>query len=236
MTNSVQNVKQALRRQSDAEKAIILQRFFKTGKGEYGEGDVFLGLTVPQVRFIAIQFKTLALSDIEKLLKSTIHEERLTALLILVYQFQKGNDSSKHAIFNFYLNHTKWTNNWDFVDLTAPKIVGSYLLHKPKKILYILAKSKSVWERRIAIIATFTFIHNNTYDDALGIATLLLYDSHDLIHKAVGWMLREIGKRSLATEESFLRENYKKMPRTMLRYAIEKLPEVKRQAYLHGII
>lgn len=236
MINSVQRVKQALRSQFDAKKAIILQRFFKTGKGEYGEGDVFLGLTVPQVRSIAIQFKTLSSSGIEKLLASIIHEERLTALFILVYQFQKGDEIVKQAVYEFYLHHTKWINNWDLVDLSAPKIVGSYLLHKPKKILYTMAKSQSLWERRIAIMATFTFIHNNIYDDALGIATLLLYDSHDLIHKAVGWMLREIGKRSLVTEEAFLRQFYKQMPRTMLRYAIERFPERKRIAYLRGSI
>lgn len=234
MTNSVQRIKQVFRRQSDAKKAKFFQRFFKTGKGEYGEGDVFLGLTVPQVRSIALQYKTIALSNIEKLLKSKIHEERLTAFLILVYQFQKGDDASKHAIFNFYLNHTKWINNWDLVDLTAPKIVGSFLLHKPKKKLYTLAKSKSLWERRIAILATFTCIQNNTFDDTLRIATLMLNDPHDLIHKAVGWMLREIGKRSIIIEEQFLNQYYKQMPRTMLRYAIEKFPEKKRKVYLHG--
>lgn len=236
MINSVQRLKQALTSQSDTKKAIISQRFFKTGKGEYGEGDVFLGLTVPEVRSIAIQYKTLALSDIGKLLQSKIHEERLTALLVLVFQFQKGDDVSKHTIFKFYLNHTKWINNWDLVDLSAPKIVGNYLLYKSKKKLYTLAKSKSLWERRIAILATFIFIQNNNYDDSLRIATLLLYDTHDLIHKAVGWMLREIGKRTLAIEETFLRQYYKKMPRTMLRYAIERFPETKRQAYLHGTI
>ena len=236
MTNSVQDVRDLLRRHAHPEKAKILQQFFKTGKGEYGEGDVFLGLTVPQVRAIALQFKILALSDIKQLLKSTIHEERLIALFILVHQFQKGNEFAKQAVYEFYLHHTKRINNWDLVDLSAPKIVGSYLLHTPKEILYTLAKSKSVWERRIAIIATITFIQDNSYDDTLHIAKLLLNDPHDLIHKAVGWMLREIGKRSLKTEETFLHQYYKYMPRTMLRYAIERFPEHKRQAYLRGSI
>ena len=232
----VQDIRDIFRRHADPEKAKILQRFFKTGKGEHGEGDVFLGLTVPQVRSVSLQFKTLALSDVEQLLKSKFHEERLTALLILVHQFQKGNESVKQVVYEFYLHHTKWINNWDLVDLSAPKIVGSYLLHTPKKILYTLAKSKNVWERRIGVMATYTFIQNNRYDDTLHIAKFLLNDSHDLIHKAVGWMLREIGKRSLKTEETFLRQNYKKMPRTMLRYAIERFPEHKRQTYLHGTI
>ena len=232
----LKNLRRKLYSLKNTQKATILQRFFKTGKGEYGEGDVFLGLTVPQVRAIALQYKTLVLLDIEQLLKSKFHEERLTALLILVYQFQKGDDSVKKAIYKFYLHHTKRINNWDFVDLSAPKIVGSYLLHKPKKILYTLAKSKNVWERRIGVMATFTFIQNNSYNDTLRIAKVLLNDSHDLIHKAVGWMLREIGKRSLKTEETFLCRHYKQMPRTMLRYAIEKFPEAKRQAYLQGSI
>lgn len=221
---------------ADKARAVILQRFFKTGKGEYGEGDIFAGLTVPQVRSIASRYPGLSLYDISKLLKSAIHEERLIALLILVRQFQKGDDTVKKTIYSYYLNHAQRVNNWDLVDLTAPKIVGAYLSDKPKDVLYALAHSKSLWERRIAVLATFIYIGNKQYDPSFRIARILLKDQHDLIHKAVGWMLREIGKRSVKTEEFFLRKYYKIMPRTMLRYAIEKFPEKKRLAYLRGTL
>lgn len=220
------------------EKGLFLMRFFKTGKGQYGEGDVFYGLTVPQSRKIAVAFKTLPLADVEKLLTSKVHEERLIALLILVLQFQKSDEQTSKAIFDFYLSHTKWINNWDLVDLSADKIVGEYLKNKDRTILKKLAHSKLIWDRRISIIATFQFIKDlKETKDTFAIADILLNDTHDLIQKAVGWMLREAGKRvSEKDEEAFLTSRYKHMPRTMLRYAIERFPEDKRKAYLAGTI
>ena len=172
------------------------------------------------------------MADLEKLLNSKIHEYRMSALLILIKQYEKGNESEKNKIFNFYLRNTKNINNWDLVDISAPKIVGDYLLNKPRDVLYKLASSNNLWERRIAIISTFAFIRNNEFDDTLKIAEILLNDKHDLIHKAVGWMLREIGKRDQKIEEEFLKKYYSKMPRVMLRYAIEKFEEKKRKFYL----
>jgi len=231
------NLKKELNRLANPQKAKLLQRFFKTGKGEYGEGDVFLGITVPQSRKIAIKFKNLDFVSIETLLKSKIHEERLIALLILVHNFSRGDEDIKKQIYDFYLSNTKFINNWDLVDLSAYKIVGLYLLNRgPVKnipfILVKLAKSKSVWERRIAVISTFQFIKNNRLSESLKIAQILLQDDHDLIHKAVGWMLREVGKKDLKTEIGFLDKHYKKMPRTMLRYAIERFPQKLRKSYL----
>lgn len=228
------NLKRELKAKANPEKAKILQRFFKTGPGEYGEGDIFLGITVPETREIVKKYNNLTLKDTEKLLHSKIHEERLISLLILVHNFGKGSEKEKKKIFNLYLKNTKNINNWDLVDLSADKIIGEYLSDKSKKMLYRLAQSKNLWERRIAIMATFQFIKNNQLEETLKISKKLLNDKHDLIHKAVGWMLREVGKRSLRTEERFLREHYKKMPRTMLRYAIEKFPVNKKQIYLKG--
>ncbi len=219
---------------SDPKKAIILSRFFKTGEGQYGEGDIFLGIKVPDTRKIAIKHSSLPLKDAENLLKSKIHEERLCAILILVHKYNYGSDKVKDEIVKFYLNNIKLINNWDLVDLSADKILGKYLIDKDKSILFRLAKSSNLWERRISIISTYYFIKNNNFEDTLTIAKLLLNDSHDLIHKAVGWMLREVGNRSLPTEEKFLKLHYKKMPRTMLRYAIEKFEEKKRKSYLNG--
>jgi 3-methyladenine DNA glycosylase AlkD len=213
-------------------KAKLLQGFFKTGKGQYGEGDIFLGLMVPIQREMVKKYQDLPLVDIQKLLDSKIHEERLIALLILVLQFKKGDASKRKTIFDFYLKNSRNINNWDLVDLTAPNIVGEFLLDKDRIIIYKLAKSHNLWEKRIATLATFTFIKFGKFKDALKIAEILLNDNHDLIHKAVGWMLREIGKRDLLAEERFLKKHYKKMPRTMLRYAIEKFPEKKRKKYL----
>ena len=229
----MESLTMALQRRANPEKSKDYQRFFKTGKGEYGEGDIFLGLTVPETRAIAKQFSHLSLNQMLPNLKSKFHEERLAALLILVNNYQK---TSSEEIVKFYLQNTKYINNWDLVDLTADKILGNYLLNEDKLILYQLAKSQNLWERRISIISTFAFIKNNQFDDTLKIAKMLIQDKHDLIHKAVGWMLREIGKRNQEVLENFLKQNYKMMPRTSLRYAIEKFPESKRQEYLKGEI
>ena len=214
------------------QKAKILSRFFKTGKGEYGEGDIFLGITVPQTRAIAKKYTHLNLKDLEKLLSSKIHEHRLIALLILIENYRKDSIEHKNSIFNFYLKNTKFINNWDLVDLSAPNIVGNFLLDKDKSILYNLAKSSNLWEKRIAIISTFAFIRLYKFKHTLKISEVLMNDNHDLIHKAVGWMLREVGKRNKEVEEKFLNQHYMKMPRTMLRYAIEKFENNKRKKYL----
>lgn len=227
-------LKTELRQASDPAKAKVLQGFFKTGKGEYGEGDVFLGVTVPKQRALVKRYwKDLTTEDIEKLLTSKIHEERLMGVLVLVAKFQKGEENEKGKIFSFYLKHTRDINNWDLVDLSAPNIVGEHLQKRDSKILYRLAKSQSLWERRIAVLSTFAFIKRGKSKDALAISKTLLKDSHDLIHKAVGWMLRETGKRcSQKTLTDFLDQYKARMPRTMLRYAIERLPEKTRKNYL----
>ena len=230
------SIKGELERRANPEKAKLLSGFFKIGKGHYGEGDVFLGVMVPQSREVARQFLNLELKEVERSLFSKFHEERLVALLILVEKYKRGNKDVKEEIFNFYLKNTKWINNWDLVDLTAHKIVGEWLIDKPREILYRLAQSENLWERRISIISCFAFIKDDNFEDALKISEILLNDKHDLIHKAVGWVLREIGKKDLKVEEDFLKKNYKKMPRTMLRYAIEKFEEGKRKRYLNGEI
>ena len=229
----IEDLKNELRTLADFEKANILQRFFKTKKGEYGEGDIFLGIIVPNTRKVAKKYTDLKLSEVKKILYSKIHEERLCALLVLVDKFEKVNSLEKGKVFEFYIKNAKQANNWDLVDLSAPKIVGEYLLDKPKDILYKFAESKNLWEKRISIISTFTFIKNHKYEDNFKIAEILMGDKHDLIHKAVGWMLREVGKRSLKDEEKFLKKYRGKMPRTMLRYAIEKFPEEERLKYLN---
>jgi len=229
-------IRKQLRKAADKDKAKILQRFFKTGPGEYGEGDIFLGISVPVLRKLSKECDGMPLNETMQLLNSTIHEERLIALLLLVRIFSKGDGAIRKKIYDIYLKNTKHINNWDLVDLTAPNIVGTYLINKSKKPLYTLAKSNNLWKRRIAIMATFSFIRRNDFDDTLKISHILLTDEHDLIHKAVGWMLREVGKRSPATEEHFLKQHYRKMPRTMLRYAIERLPEARRRKYLNGTI
>jgi len=216
--------------------ANTMRWFFKTGKGEYGEGDTFVGLKVPMQRIITKEFRDLNLNELKVLLNSKVHEERLISLFILVYKFEKGEEREKEKIFLFYLKNRKGVNNWDLVDLSAPKIVGNYLLDKDKSLLFELALSNNLWERRISILSTQEFIRNNKFDTTLKIAKMLLNDKQDLIHKAVGWMLREIGNRDLSTEEKFLKLYYKDMPRTMLRYAIEKFPEVKRKKYLQSKI
>lgn len=217
------------------ERAKVSAWFFKTGKGQYGEGDIFYGIAVPELRKIALKYIKLSLIDVKVLLKSKVHEERLIALLILVLKFTGANVPEQKEIFDFYLKHTKYINNWDLVDTSAHKIVGEYLLKRDRTILINLAKSENLWERRIAIIATATFINNAESEWTLKIAAILINDKHDLIQKAVGWMLREVGKRvSQDVEEAFLAWHYKTMPRTMLRYAIERFPEERRKAYLKG--
>ena len=229
---SLKQTQKDLKKLANPEKAKIMQRFFKTGKGQYGEGDIFIGPTVPEQRAIAKKYINLGFNDIEQLLVSKIHEYRLTGFFILVYQFEKADEKQRKEIVNFYLKNIKAANNWDLIDCVADKILGVYLLDKDKKLLYDFAKSNDLWEKRISIISTFTFIKNNQYKDTLKLAKILLNDSHDLIHKAVGWMLREVGKKDQKTEETFLKKHYKKMPRTMLRYAIERFEENKRQSYL----
>jgi len=222
----------ALRAAADPEKARVLQGFFKTGPGQYGEGDRFLGINVPALRKFAREFQSLSLADVTGLLQGSWHEERVLALFILVRQYERGDEKTRDAIYRLYLASTERINNWDLVDGSAPYIVGPHLRERSRAPLYKLAKSKSLWERRIAILATFHFIKHNDYDDALRIAEILLHDDHDLIHKAAGWMLREIGNRDRAVEEAFLRKHAAHMPRTMLRYAIEKFPEALRTRYL----
>lgn len=227
----IDDLKKDLQKLSNKKRATLSQKYFKTGVGEYGFGDVFIGLSVPQCRNIANKFRDLTFLEINDLLKSKIHEERLIALLILVDKFSK-EPMEQRRIYDFYLKHTKYINNWDLVDLSAHKIVGGYLIDKPKEILYKMAKSKNLWEKRIAVIATFNFIKNKHYDQSLKIAEILINDKEDLIQKAVGWMLREVGNRNLKTEQVFLKKYYKIMPRTTLRYAIEKFPETLRKNYL----
>lgn len=232
---SLSGLRKELAAGADAERARGSAWFFKTGKGQYGEGDKFIGLTVPAQRKIAGRYRTLALADIGKLLESKIHEHRFTALEILVMQYEAGDTGARQAIFDFYLKQTPRINNWDLVDTSAPYIMGEHLLSRPRKILYRLAKSGDLWERRIAIIATLMFIRAGELKDTFAIARLLLGDEHDLIHKAVGWALREAGKSSKPALLEFLRTNYSGMPRTSLRYAIERFPPAERSRILKGV-
>lgn len=231
----LRNLKADLKKIATPKKAKASLWFFKTGKGEYGEGDKFIGVTVPEQRKIASKYKNLSLVDISQLLKSKIHEERSVALFILVKNFQT-NESKRSEIFAFYLKHRKFVNNWDLVDSSADKIVGAYLIEKDKFVLNKLAVSKNVWDRRIAIVSTFYFIKNNKFEETFRISKILINDHHDLIHKAVGWMLKEVGKRDESKLENYLKVNYKLMPRTMLRFTIEKLSDSKRKKYLSGNI
>lgn len=236
MLNKLRKELQVLK---NPEQAKNLQRFFKTGKGEYGEGDVFLGIKVPVQRQIVKKYwKLISLKEVQELLDSKIHEERLIGILILVeaYKKSKKDKLKQRQIFEFYLKNTSRVNNWDLVDLSAPNIVGDFSRTDGTEILKFLAKSNNLWERRIAIVSTHAFIKKRIFGETLSIAEMLLKDEHDLIHKAVGWMLREVGKRNVEVLEIFLKDRYKTMPRTMLRYAIEKFPEEKRKAYLKGEI
>ncbi len=231
----LRNLKADLKKIATPKKAKASLWFFKTGKGEYGEGDKFIGVSVPEQRKIASKYKNLSLVDISQLLKSKIHEERSVALFILVKNFQT-NESNRSNIFAFYLKHRKFVNNWDLVDSSADKIVGAYLIQKDKFVLNKLAVSKNIWDRRIAIVSTFYFIKNNKFEETFRISKILINDHHDLIHKAVGWMLKEVGKRDEGKLENYLKVNYKLMPRAMLRFTIEKLSDSKRKKYLSGNI
>ncbi len=222
----------ALHSYASPQKALILKSFFKTGPGEYGEGDIFIGVKVPETRKIALSFQALSIPEILKLLHSRIHEERLLAILILIRQYKYGSLPDQKRIISLYLNNTQFINNWDLIDLSAPHLLGDNLKDRPRKILYQLAGSISLWERRIAIVSTFAFIRLGEFKDTLQLTDLLITDEEDLIHKACGWMLREVGKRNIATLKSFLIHRHSRMPRTMLRYAIEKFPETERSAFL----
>ncbi len=229
----LQKLTREFRKQKDPEKALVLQRFFKTGPGDYGEGDKFHGIVVPIIRKFSKEYIDLSMPDLEKLIQSKWHEERLLALLILVLQYQRTKEIKvQKKIYQFYVKHQKFINNWDLVDLTAPHIVGHFLFDKDRSVLEKWANSNLLWRRRVAILATFYFIRQNQFDDTLKLAKQLLNDKEDLMHKSVGWMLREVGKRDVKVLEHFLQKHLAKMPRTMLRYAIERFPEKKRKSYL----
>lgn len=234
-STTLSEIRKSLREVANPEIAAHSQRFFKTGPGEYGENDQFIGIRVPVLRKFAKQFKELSLPNTEKLLQSKIHEERLLALIILVNHFAKANDEpSRKRVYDCYDRNLRFVNNWDLVDSSAHLIAGPYLQEKSRKQLYRWAKSNVLWERRIAIMATLAYIKEHDFEDTLKLAEILLEDKEDLIQKSVGWMLREIGNRDLAVEEAFLKKHYLAMPRTMLRYAIEKFPEPLRKKYLQS--
>jgi 3-methyladenine DNA glycosylase AlkD len=229
-------LRRELRAEADPDDAIDLQRFFKTGPGQYGEGDRFLGVRVPALRRLARAYRGLSVADALALLRSKWHEERLLGLLLLVGLYRRGESQDRQAVYDAYLAHTRHINNWDLVDASAEHIVGPHVPPDRLDPLERLARSPDLWERRIAMLATFHWIRRGAFAPAVRIATLLLNDPHDLIHKAVGWMLREIGKRDRAAEVAFLREHHAEMPRTALRYAIEHFPEQERKRYLAGTI
>lgn len=232
----LEEAKRELSRLSNREQALFLQRYFKTAPGEYGAGDIFRGIRVPALRTLARALRGLPLEDATSLLHSPYHEDRLLALLILVQHYAKADGAGRAAIFQLYLGSTQQINNWDLVDVSAEHIVGRHLWERDREILHRLALSSSIWERRIAIMSTFYHIRRHSFDATLAIAQVLLHDKEDLIHKAVGWMLREVGKRDVQREEEFLMARYRQMPRTMLRYAIERFPQEKRAGYLKGTI
>lgn len=231
----INELRKELKKLSNKDRAVQSARYFKTGKGEYGEGDVFIGLNLVDVTQLAKKYKDLTFPELQELLNSKIHEERTLALFVLKKRFEKETLKQKQ-IYEFYLKNTRNINNWDLVDISAPRIVGGYLIDKPKDILFKLVRSKSIWERRIAVLSSFYFIKMGEYDISLKLAEILLSDREDLIQKAVGWMLREVGKRNLEAEENFLRKHHKEIGRTAFRYAIEKFPEEKRLKYLMGEI
>jgi len=229
-------VHMALLALANPKKSAFLAGFFKTGMGQYAEGDRFLGISVPAIRQVASQFRQLDLKDCERLLQSPYNDERLLALLILVGHYRCGNFSMKNKVYRIYLENRHRVNNWNLVDGSAPHIVGAHLLQQDRSLLYELAQSRSLWDRRIAMLATFAFIRANDFADTLKLTELLMTDEHDLMHKACGWMLREVGKRNQTVLESFLCRHHRVMPRTMLRYAIERFDPAKRKAYLTGMI
>jgi 3-methyladenine DNA glycosylase AlkD len=232
----IRAVRARVRALADPVIAAQSQRFFKTGPGEYGEGDRFLGIRVPRLRELARELRGVSDAVVRALLKSPLHEERLLALLVLVDQCRRSDDDQRARIYRLYVDHLDCVNNWDLVDCSAPEIVGRHLEPNGAAPLYALARSENLWARRIAIMATLTFIRRDAFEPTFAIADLLIADREDLIHKAVGWMLREVGNRDRRAEERFLRKRYRSMPRTMLRYAIEKLPEPRRKAYLAGAV
>lgn len=233
---SIPQIRQQLKQIANNEKAIFYQRFFKTAPGEYGHGDKFIGVTVPELRKLAKQHHTIDLIDVSVLLESTIHEERLMALFILIHQYNKADIQQQTKLYKYYLKNRKYVNNWDLVDSSCHKILGPYLFERDREPLYKLARSNKLWDKRIGMMTTYYFIKRNDFADALNIAEILLNDEHDLIHKVVGWMLREVGNMHRPTEEKFLKQHYSHMPRTMLRYAIEKFPQARRKQYLNGTI
>ncbi len=236
MQPNAETIRSRMRKLANPEKAKILQGFFKTSPGEYGEGDIFTGIVVPELRKLVKQFDLLPLAECEKLVHSRMHEERLLGLLIWVAQYKKAPPRDRAAIFARYVRSVNYINNWDLVDLTAEHVLGAHLVETDKSLLYRWARSKNLWKRRLSMLATFHYIKKGDFGDPLNIADMLLLDPEDLIQKAVGWMLREIGKRDLRVEEDFLKSRYKTMPRTMLRYAIERFAEIRRKAYLKGDI
>lgn len=231
---TLKEIRAELKQLADPEVAAHSQGFFKTGPGQYGEGDRFLGIRVPVVRALARSYRDLPLDRVQSLMRSQWHEERLLALIILTLKFERGGEAERRQVFDFYLDNMSWVNNWDLVDLSAHKVVGAWLQDRPRDLLYELARSEVLLERRIAMMATYRFIKQDDFADALAIAELLLDDEHDLIHKVTGWMLREVGKREQSVEEEFLHQHYRRMPRTMLRYAIERFDEGLRQSYLRS--
>ena len=242
MRDTRERIIKELKKVSSSKKAKIHQRFFKTGKGEYGEGDVFIGVTVPNIRSICKKYlKEISLRDLNFFITHEVHEYRLFALLILTYMYERSEkekilkikEEKQKEIFDYYIKHIRWINNWDLVDVTAPKIVGQYLKDKDRSLLYDLIESKSIWEQRIAILSTFTFIKDNDFKEILSFSEMLLDHYHDLIHKALGWMLREVGKKDVDVLKKFLNKHVSKMPRTMLRYAIEKFDKEERLRYLN---
>lgn len=234
MASHLSDLRRELKGLSSLKRAKNLAWFFKTGKGQYGYGDKFLGLTVPAIRRVAARHRSLAFPDVARLLRSPFHEERFAALEILVMRYEGGSEAEQERVFRFYLSHTGRINNWDLVDTSAPYIVGEHLAERPRQVLYRLARSRNLWERRIAVVSTFAFIRRGELSDTFRLAEILLNDTHDLMHKAVGWALREAGKKSMPDLERFLKRHQREMPRTALRYAIERMPEKKRRAYLLG--
>lgn len=233
--NNFKSITGELKSFSNLKKAEIFPRFFKAGKGEYGYGDIFWGITVPNIRLVAKKYyKDIQITDVKELVESPIHEVRLLGYIILTYKFEKEDIVGKEKIFNFYIENLKGVNNWDIVDLSCPNIVGEYLYLNPqrKDILYTLVKSNDLWKQRISIVSTYSFIRRNMFEDTLKVSKILLTHKHDLIHKAVGWMLREVGKRDINVLREFLNENISSMSRTTLRYSIERMDEKERKMYL----